>query len=116
MKDCIFCKIVKKEIPSKIIEESENFLAFPDINPQVKGHTLIITKEHYETFLDLPKNLGNELIEFTKKIAKKQMKENNATGFNLLNNNFKVAGQVVDHWHLHLLPRKESDQVKNLRI
>jgi len=109
MDDCIFCKIVKGEIPSEKILENENFLAFLDIHPEVEGHTLVVPKEHFETILDFDSSLSKELIDFIKEVYEILNKKFNSTGFNLVQNNFKSAGQIVDHIHFHILPRREND-------
>jgi len=109
MKDCVFCKIVKGEIKKKIIFENDNFISFADINPVTPGHSLVISKEHFETFLNMPDTLGQELSEAVKKTALKILKENNAEGFKLVNNNKEIAGQVVPHLHFHIIPRKKDD-------
>ena len=109
MEDCIFCKISKEEIPCKKVNEDENFLAFLDVNPQVEGHTLIMPKKHFETILDMPSSAGAELLDCVKKTALKLIDETKAEGFNVLNNNFESAGQVVKHVHFHILPRKKGD-------
>ncbi len=103
-KDCVFCKIVKNR-ETEIIAETENFVAFPDANPKIEGHTLIIPKKHYTNLLDLPANLGSELMGIVKEVYDKKKPE----GFNLAMNNGREAGQVVKHAHLHFLPRKEGD-------
>ena len=74
MEDCIFCKIAKKEIKSELIGESENFVAFKDIKPITEDHLLIIPKQHCKNLLDLPSELGNELIRFQKEIANSLIK------------------------------------------
>ena len=107
-KDCIFCKIAKKEIKSEIVYESENFIAFPDIRPRVQGHTIIIPKKHYASLIDMPASLGSELLDAVKKIFEKKAKQG-AEGFNIVMNNFPAAGQLVMHAHIHLLPRKAKD-------
>lgn len=109
MNDCIFCKIARGEIPAKIIYESENFIAFPDANPKVKGHTLIIPKKHFVNLIDLPAVSGSELVDAIKKIFEIKQKEG-CEGFNLIMNNFSAAGQAVMHAHLHFLPRKKGDK------
>jgi histidine triad (HIT) family protein len=109
MGDCVFCKIVKGEIESKKIFESENFIAFKDANPRTEGHSLVVPKKHYETLLDVPSILFGEFLSVVQDVAMKQIKETKAEGFNLIMNNFKVAGQIVPHVHMHILPRKESD-------
>ena len=111
-KDCVFCKIASREIPAEIIYENDNFIAFPDLNPRVAGHTLIISKKHYVDILDMPISLGTELLDAIKNVAGKKLKEDLVEGFNILQNNFPVAGQVVMHTHFHLLPRRKDDGFK----
>ena len=72
--NCIFCKLMK-ERKLEIIEESENFIAFPDANPKTEGHTLIIPKKHFVNMMDLPSDLAGELLDIIKKIAEKKLKE-----------------------------------------
>jgi len=110
-KDCIFCKIAQKEIHVRSVYESDNFIVFPDANPKVEGHLLIILKSHYSNIIDMPATLGQELIDVIKKVAAIQF-DNGADGFNLVQNNFPAAGQVVMHAHFHLLPRKQDDGFK----
>lgn len=110
--DCIFCKIVKGEIPAKKVYEDDNFIGFLDINQATPGKTLLIPKKHYKTLLDIPNSLGNEMLEAIKKIALKLIEEGKAEGFNLMMNNFEVGGQIVPHAHVHVLPRKSGDGIK----
>jgi len=112
MEDCVFCKIAKGEISVDKIYENDNFISFPDANPQVKGHSLVIPKKHFTTFLDLPSSLGAELLDCIKKTSMKLMKENKFEGFNVVNNNFDAAGQLVKHVHFHIFPRKKDDGFK----
>ncbi|MEA3329478.1 MAG: HIT domain-containing protein [Nanoarchaeota archaeon] len=108
MENCIFCKIVIGEIPCQKILESENFIAIKDANPKVENHSLIISRNHYENFPDIPSELYNELLETTKKTTEKL----GVKDFNLVVNNGKNAGQLISHAHLHILPRKEGDRFK----
>jgi len=112
MEDCVFCKIVKKESPAKIVYEDDNFFAIKDANPKTKGHSLVISKKHYKTLLDIPSSLLGEFLETSKKLALKLMNEEKAEGFNLVMNNYEIAGQIVPHVHLHILPRKKGDEFK----
>lgn len=114
VEDCIFCKIACGEIKVEIIHENDNFLSFPDVNPQTEGHSLVISKKHFDTFLDLPSSLGSELIDCIKNTSLKLMQKNNSGGFNILNNNFPIAGQIVKHLHFHILPRKKGSEVGKL--
>jgi len=116
MKDCIFCKISKGEVKVKKIYENDSFFSMPDAEPVIKGHSLVISKKHFATFLDLPVSLEGELLDAIKKTALILIKENKASGFNIVNNNFKSAGQTVNHMHFHIFPRKEGDGVSFDRI
>lgn len=109
MKDCIFCKIAAGQIPSQKVYENKNWFSIPDKNPKTKGHSLAISKKHFETILDLNSTLGSELIDCIKGTVMKLMKEGNFDGFNIVNNNFEAAGQIVKHMHFHIIPRKKDD-------
>ena len=111
-KDCIFCKIVKGEIPAEKIYSDDNFIGILDINPEAEGHTLIIPKKHFKTILDTPNSLGNEFLEAIKNVALKLAKDKKADGFNIIFNVNRLAGQEVDHVHCHVIPRKENDGCK----
>jgi len=110
MEDCIFCKIVKGKISEEKIFENDNFFAIADINPLTKGHVLIISKKHFKNTLDIPNSLGQEFLECIKKVSLNFMKDD-VEGFNVIGNNFKVAGQVVDHFHYHIIPRRRNDGI-----
>ena len=114
MEDCIFCKIVHGKIPVNKIYENDNFIAFPDAAPQTEGHTLIVTKKHFVNSMDLPGSLGYGFLDAVKSIAEIKIKEG-FDGFNIVQNNFSSAGQVVMHCHFHFLPRKNGDG-KHLRL
>lgn len=115
-KECIFCKIVKGEIPCDKIWEDENFLAFLDINPNAEGHTLVIPKEHFEKINDLEGIYSEKFISAISEVGKILMEKYNSEGFNVVLNNGKSAGQIVPHVHFHVLPRKEGDNKKGLVI
>jgi len=102
------------EIPIKKIYENSNFFSILDIDQKIQGHSLVISKNHFENTLSLPNNLGNELLDCTKNTSLKLMQEHSSTGFNFLGNNFETAGQIVNHFHLHILPRKKDDKVNLL--
>jgi len=112
--DCIFCKIVKREIKSEIVKSSDSFIAIKDVNPVAKGHLLIIPKKHYSTLLDIPNNLGEELLRFEKEIASEILEKKYGDGFNVIMNNLQPAGQLVMHAHIHFIPRKEGDRIRFL--
>jgi histidine triad (HIT) family protein len=108
MEDCLFCKIIKNEIPSTKVYEDEKVLAFLDISPVNIGHTLVIPKEHYRNALETPDELILELFKVGKKVAK-SLQKNGAHGINITLNNEKASGQTVFHTHLHVIPRFEND-------
>ena len=110
--DCIFCKIVKGEIPSIKIYEDANSIAILDINPLALGHSLLLTKNHYPTFLETPPEIFNEMMRASYKVIHAIINSVGADGYNLLFNNNKSAGQVVPHLHLHIIPRKINDGIR----
>jgi histidine triad (HIT) family protein len=105
MENCLFCKIVKKEIPSKLVFEDETLMAFHDITPQAPIHILVIPKVHRESLLALrvgeDDRLLAHLMETVKRIASE--KGVDATGFRLIANTGRNGGQTVSHLHFHLL-------------
>ena len=105
--DCLFCKIVKGEIPSLTIYEDELVKVFLDINPSTNGDCLIIPKKHYENFLDLDKNLIPHIHEVSLKIYKLLKEKLDIDGFTIVQNNF--YGQEIKHYHVHLTPRYKND-------
>lgn len=109
--DCIFCKIVKGEIPSVKIWEDKEFMAFLDASPAAKGHTLIIPKDHYENIFDIPENVLGNCVKIAQKISFILKDKLKADGINLLNSNNKVAQQDVPHFHMHVIPRYKEDDL-----
>ena len=110
--DCIFCKIASNEIPAKKVYEDDKFVAFLDIAPASEGHTLVIPKEHYQTFNDLPEELAGEMFKVVHKVAKAVVIAMRSEGYNILVNNYRAAGQVINHVHCHIIPRNRNDPVK----
>ena len=104
MNDCLFCKIVQKTIPAKIVHEDDRTLAFDDINPQAPVHTLIIPKQHVPAVQECgdqdPDLLGLLLITCTKVAKQKGLKE---SGYRIVTNTGRDAGQTVFHLHFHVL-------------
>lgn len=107
--DCIFCKILNKEIPATVVYENDDVLAFMDIGPIIKGHTLIIPKNHFDPITDTPDDVLCALIKASKKIAAAQISGLGAEGVNIIQNNGSCAGQEVEHIHVHVIPRFEGD-------
>lgn len=107
--DCIFCKIVNKEIPSTCVFEDEYSYAFLDINPINDGHTLLIPKEHYENIHDIPDELLAKLAVHVKTLSGAIETAVDADGINIGMNNGSAAWQIVFHAHIHIIPRLEGD-------
>lgn len=107
--DCIFCKIVAGELPSFKIYEDSEALAFLDIGPLAKGHTLVIPKAHHDPITDTPPNVLKKLICVVRSVAEAQMKALNADGINVTQANGEAAGQIIGHIHFHVIPRFEED-------
>ena len=105
--NCIFCKIVKGEIPVKIIENTNKSLAFMDAFPLAKGHSLVIPKNHYEKMQEIPPEENAELFETVRKVLSKVDKLTNSTLVAL--HNGKDSGQEIPHVHIHLIPRSKED-------
>jgi len=111
MEDCIFCMIIRGEIPSAKVLETDAVLAFLDINPVSKGHTLVIPKTHYGTFPEIPVGVLAALGDALQRIGNGVKSQLNSAGFNILLNNDRAAGQLIDHSHFHLIPRNLGDGV-----
>jgi len=107
--DCIFCKIVRGEIPCAKVLETDTVLAFLDIAPVNKGHVLLIPKAHHADIWELPAALSPDLMTALRKIALAQKTSLGAEGVNIGMNNGAAAGQLVMHAHWHLIPRFEKD-------
>src|SRR3989344_8225089 len=113
--DCLFCKIVSKEIPSEVILfEDEDVLAFLDLHPLTPGHTLVVPKNHFENIIELtPEKVGN-LFLLVRKVTEALLKTLSPSGFTIGINHGKAAGQVIDHMHVHVIPRYENDGGKSI--
>jgi histidine triad (HIT) family protein len=111
MDDCIFCKIVKGQIPAVKIYEDADVLSFLDIGPISNGHTLVIPKQHFEKLHQCPPNVMASIGSVLGKIGNAVVSAMDADGYNVLCNNGKAAGQLVGHIHFHIIPRKTGDGV-----
>ena len=114
MKDCIFCRIASGDIKATKVYEDDHVLAFLDISQTTIGHTLVISKKHYENFLATPKTEMHHVMNVAQRIGQAQIRQLGASGVNVLTNNYKAAGQTVFHFHVHVIPRYGG--VENLRI
>lgn len=112
MDNCIFCKIANGEIPSATLYEDDDFRVILDLGPASKGHSLILPKTHAANIYKLPDELAAKVMILAKKMAAKMTDALGCDGFNLVQNNGEIAGQTVFHFHMHLIPRYQGDNVK----
>lgn len=108
--DCIFCKLANGDIPTKTLYEDDMFRVILDLGPATRGHALILPKEHADNLYELPDDTAAKVLVLAKKMAKQMTEKLCCDGFNLVQNNGEAAGQTVNHFHLHLIPRYEGDQ------
>lgn len=109
-KNCIFCKIINKEIPSSIVYEDDDVIAFLDVSQVTKGHTLVVSKKHFDNFLTVPKDNMHKVMDVAQRIGQAQVAMLGAKGVNILTNVNKEAGQSVYHFHVHVIPRYISNE------
>ena len=105
---CIFCSIVKGEIPSNKLYEDEQVIAFFDISPTSYGHCLVVPKEHCNSFLDCPAKTLEHVFSVAQTLANKLEEKLGCDGINILTNIHEAAGQSVNHFHVHIIPRYED--------
>jgi histidine triad (HIT) family protein len=113
VKDCLFCKMVAGQIPVTKIYEDDVVLSFLDIGPISDGHTLVIPKQHFEKLHDCPAELLEQVASRLGKIAAAVVDAMNSDGYNILCNNGRAAGQLIEHLHFHIIPRNSGDGVFN---
>ena len=111
MSDCIFCKIANGEIPSATLYEDEDFRVILDLGPASKGHALILPKAHAANIYEISDDMAAKAMILAKKMATKMTEALKCDGVNIVQNNGEPAGQTVFHFHMHLIPRYEGDQV-----
>ena len=112
--DCLFCKIVKKEIPAKIVGENSYAIAFLDINPISVGHLLVIPKNHFDNFVQCDQQSLLEVSLLAQKMVTKLSECClKPQGFNFISNLNKIAGQEINHFHLHVIPKYIRDEGLN---
>ena len=111
MSNCIFCKIANGEIPSATLYEDEDFRVILDLGPASKGHALILPKAHAANIYEISYYMAAKAMILAKKMTTKMTEVLKCDGFNIVQNNGEPAGQTVFHFHMHLIPRYEGDQV-----
>lgn len=112
MDNCIFCKILRNEIPSSTVYEDDKFRAIMDIAPVAKGHVILLAKEHAANLLEADDELLSAAMPAAKRVAQAVKKTVGCDGINILQNNGEEAGQTVFHLHIHVIPRNKEDGVK----
>lgn len=113
MDDCIFCKIVKKEIPTITFYEDDNVVAFMDQAPVSRGHALLVPKKHTRNLISMTVDEVSKLNDTLSKIPKAIKEALEADGIVVSTNNEKAAGQIVFHTHFHMIPRYENDGLES---
>lgn len=111
MTDCVFCKIAAGQIPSVKVYEDENVLAFLDIGPLSEGHTLVIPKKHYTKIHECSAELMAHIGGVLPRLAMAVLGGTDSEGYNVLCNNGRASGQLVEHVHFHIIPRTTGDKV-----
>ena len=109
--DCVFCKIVNGDIPSNTIYENSEFKVIMDISPATKGHVLVLPKEHFKDIYDIDAETAGKLFQPAAVVARALKEVLHCDGLNIIQNNGEIAGQTVFHFHMHLIPRYEGDDV-----
>lgn len=107
---CIFCKIIKGDIPSYTIYEDDEFKVILDVGPVSKGHALILPKNHYQDLYELPEDTAADAIKLAKRMMIQMTEKLGCDGFNICQNNKEAADQTVPHFHMHLVPRYNGGQ------
>ena len=110
MTDCLFCKIVAGEIPSKKVYEDSYSFAFLDINPRNPGHTLVISKKHCQDIFSIGEDDATGLMKGIRNVAIGVQKATGAKGISISQSNGQLAGQVIPHIHFHIIPRTEAEK------
>jgi len=108
--NCIFCKIVKGELPSTIVFEDSTVLAFRDISGDFPDHVLVVPKMHTKSFLSAPSDILSKVATVAQKIGNDFVSSEKYDGTNFIANCGSAAGQSIDHFHIHVIPRKRGDR------
>lgn len=112
MSECVFCSIAAGESPAHRLYEDEQTLAFLDIEPATRGHTLVVPKRHYETTTDMPESLAGEVFQTVHRVSDALESAYALDGFNLVQANGAAAGQEVFHAHVHIIPRYGDEAIE----
>jgi histidine triad (HIT) family protein len=110
--DCLFCKIVAGDLPAEKIDEDEHTLAFMDINPWVRGHALVIPKDHHKNLYEVDPEVLGQTMAAAQRLSLRMRDALGAEGVNLLNSCERAAWQTVFHFHVHVIPRFHDDPLR----
>ena len=110
--ECIFCRIIQRQLPAQILYENDRVIAILDINPIHFGHALVIPKKHCLDFLSIPQDDLHDVLHATQIVARAIVNGLQLEGFNIFSNNGRIAGQSVFHFHMHITPRYPGDDIK----
>ena len=108
---CVFCKIINGEIPAFKIYEDDHFLAFLDISQETTGHTLVVPKKHIANIFEMDQETAEKIFVVVSNLSKLLKEKLQFSALNVLNNNGSLAGQSVEHFHIHLIPQYENEHV-----
>lgn len=112
MEDTIFMKIIRRELPAEVVYEDDDTLAFLDIRPTSPGHTLVVPKKPFRNIFDIDDDTLATVWRAVRKVARAVRDATGADGLNVTTNNEAAAGQVVFHYHVHVIPRFASDGLR----
>jgi histidine triad (HIT) family protein len=107
--DCVFCRIISKEIPAEVVYEDDAVLAILDVHPRAWGHAMVLPKRHYPTILEVPSGELGAIFTAVQKVTAAEQKALKPDGFTIGVNHGEVSGQAVPHLHIHILPRFQGD-------
>jgi histidine triad (HIT) family protein len=110
--DCLFCGIIAGDVPAEIVDSDEHTVAFLDINPATRGHSLVVPRRHSTDLMDVPEDDLVRTMSAGRRLAARITKALNPDGFNVLNACRPAAWQTIFHYHLHVIPRYEDDPLK----
>jgi histidine triad (HIT) family protein len=110
--DCLFCGIIAGDVPAEIVDSDEHTVAFLDINPATRGHSLVVPRRHSTDLMDVPEDDLVRTVSAARRLAARITKALNPDGFNVLNACRPAAWQTIFHYHLHVIPRYEDDPLK----
>jgi histidine triad (HIT) family protein len=109
--DCVFCRIARGEGRASLVYEDEDVMAFLDARPVYEGHTLVISRRHYENMFDTPDEEVSRLFKVVKRVAVAVMKSEKAEGIRIVQNNGSAAHQIIFHFHVHIIPEYERQDM-----